>query len=262
MDYFPRIILENYHDSIIVRDTEGWSPAEVYRVTNKDNVLFLKNSHSKYNETTYNVRREKEIINWLTKNIRVPNIISYEETNEFNSLLMNHVGGISLETIKTSITSEQYIDYHVQAINKLQAVSTINCPFNNCVSNRINELKYLIENDLADIDSENWELETRNRFKNSKELFEYIVNNIPTEDLVFSHGDMTNSNIFIYNEEVGFIDLGRCGLADKWLDIAFCVRDIKESIDDDKYIQMFFEKLNLKPNWEKIEYYILLDELF
>ena len=69
----------------------------------------------------------------------------------------------------------------------------------------------------------------------------------------------------------GYIDLGRTGIADKWCDIALCYRDLSndfgglyyggrahEGYDD----MLLFRELCLEPDWEKIRYYILLDELF
>ena len=60
----------------------------------------------------------------------------------------------------------------------------------------------------------------------------------------------------------GLIDLGRSGRADKWDDIEFCVRSIREDIGEEQYVELFFDLLGIKPDWEKIKYYILLDELF
>ena len=45
-------------------------------------------------------------------------------------------------------------------------------------------------------------------------------------------------------------------------DIAFCVRSIREDIGEEQYVELFFDLLGIKPDWEKIKYYILLDELF
>ena len=262
MENFPQIINEKYHDYRIIKDTVGWSPAKVFRLENSNEIIYLKQSEAVFNVTTYNVKREKEIIEWLSKRIETPKIIHYEESKKFNSLLMTNIGGISLENIQTTITLEEYIDFYVQIIKQIQSISIEQCPYNNCIDNRLKELEYLIENDLADIDKNNWEEETKNRFKTSQDLFKYLKQNKPDENLIFSHGDITNSNIYIENDKVKIIDLGRCGLADKWLDIAFCVREIKESCDENKWLDMFFDKLQLKPDWDKIDYYILLDELF
>lgn len=64
------------------------------------------------------------------------------------------------------------------------------------------------------------------------------------------------------NRISGFIDLGRSGKADKWYDIAFCVRSIRDNYREEKYVKLFFDLLGIEPDWEKIKYYILLDELF
>ncbi|MGH2285441.1 APH(3') family aminoglycoside O-phosphotransferase, partial [Enterococcus faecalis] len=55
---------------------------------------------------------------------------------------------------------------------------------------------------------------------------------------------------------------GRSGRADKWYDIASCVRSIREDIGEEQYVELFFDLLGIKRDWEKIKYYILLDELF
>ena len=67
----------------------------------------------------------------------------------------------------------------------------------------------------------------------------------------------------VKNDKIsGFIDLGRSGKADKWYDIAFCVRSIRSDVGEEKYVKLFFDLLDIEPDLEKIKYYILLDELF
>lgn len=135
------------------------------------------------------------------------------------------------------------------------------CPYTNSLDSRLAELDYLLNNDLADVDCENWEEDTP--FKDPRELYDFLKTEKPEEELVFSHGDLGDSNIFVKDGKVsGFIDLGRSGRADKWYDIAFCVRSIREDIGEEQYVELFFDLLGIKPDWEKIKYYILLDELF
>ncbi len=67
----------------------------------------------------------------------------------------------------------------------------------------------------------------------------------------------------------GFIDMGNCGIADKWEDIAMLYRSLRHNFDG-TYGKVypgldpdsFFEELGIEPDREKIDYYILLDELF
>lgn len=69
---------------------------------------------------------------------------------------------------------------------------------------------------------------------------------------------------------MGLIDLGRTGVADKWCDIALCYRSLSHnfsgrynrSIHADFDEMLLFKELEIEPDWEKLRYYILLDELF
>lgn len=110
------------------------------------------------------------------------------------------------------------------------------------------------------MDCRNWEEDTP--FTNPLELYDFLKMKKPREEFVFSHGDLGDSNILVKDGIVsGFIDLGRGGKADKWYDIAFSVRSIKD-IGEEKHVKLFFDLLGIEPDWEKIKYYILLDELF
>ena len=56
------------------------------------------------------------------------------------------------------------------------------------------------------------------------------MNNQPKEELVFTHGDYCLPNSFIKdNKTVGFIDLGNAGIADKWQDLALCIRSLEHN---------------------------------
>lgn len=157
---------------------------------------------------------------------------------------------------------KRMVKIYSEGIKFFQSVSTLDCPYNNNVDNRLNELDYLLQNKLADVNSENWEDNTP--FRDPNELHTFLKTQKPNEELVFSHGDFGDSNIFIREDKIsGFIDLGRSGKADKWYDIAFCVRSIQHDIGNDKeYLNLFFSLLEIQPDWDKINYYILLDELF
>ena len=101
------------------------------------------------------------------------------------------------------------------------------------------------------------------------ELHRWLTANKPPEDVCFTHGDYCLPNIYIDGEAVtGFVDVGRGGIADKWQDIALCVRSLGYNLgsmgnsEKDKYIGLLFSRLGIEPDWNKTKYYILLDELF
>ena len=93
-----------------------------------------------------------------------------------------------------------------------------------------------------------------------------LYNSIPDKDKTCL------PNIFLKDGKVsGFLDLGKTGIADRWQDIALCVRSLKYNICDwfgleekvyEKYKALFYSRLGIEENAQKLRYYILLDELF
>lgn len=62
---------------------------------------------------------------------------------------------------------------------------------------------------------------------------------------------------------IGVINLGRAGVADKWQDIALCVRCLRHNLGSksEPCVKLLFELPGLEPDWEKIHYYNILGEL-
>jgi aminoglycoside 3'-phosphotransferase III len=246
-----------------VKETEGMSPARVYKLIGRDQKLYLKISDNRYHGTTYDVERERDIMLWLKGKLPVPEVLHFEQYENTNFLLMSEMNGvIGYEDFEQRHDIKRMLKIYSEAIRLFQSINTSNCPFNNNIDNRLIELDYLLQHKLADMNSDNWEYDTP--FRDPNDLYVFLQTHKPKEELVFSHGDFGDSNIFISNSQIsGFIDLGRSGKADKWYDIAFCVRSIRHYIGNDKeYLGLFFNLLQIEPNWDKIKYYILLDELF
>lgn len=240
-----------------IKDTEGMSPAAVYKLVGETENLYLKMTDSRYKGTTYDVEREKDMMLWLKGKLPVPEVLHFEQYEGWNFLLMSEVEGVAC----SDETPKKIVALYAECINLLQSIDISDCPFTNNTDNRLSELDYLLKNNLADVDCENWEEDTP--FKEPRELYAFLKANKPREELVFSHGDICDCNILVKDHKLnGFIDLGRSGKADKWYDIAFCVRSIREDIGEEKYVKLLFDLLGIEPDWEKIKYYILLDELF
>ena len=247
-----------YIDQIIIqeKDAVGMSAAEVYKCQIEDQVVYLKRIDVKYSQTTYSVKREAEVMLWLDGKLNVPKVVEYgkKENNEY--LIMSEIKGKSIDDFAEE--PMQYITYLADAIKLLHAVVVSNCPFSSQVDMRLEELDYLLKNNLADTDTDNWEDSTE--FTDPQELYSWLCDNKPQEELVFSHGDI--SNLMIQDDEIFFFDLARCGLADKWLDISMCVREIRNYYHNPDYENLFYDMLGMEPDYEKIDYYLLLDEMF
>lgn len=248
-----------YIDEIVILEkcSEGMSPAEVYKCQLKDTVCYLKRIDEIFSATTYSVKREAELMMWLSGKLKVPEVIEYGTQGHSEYLIMSEIKGKHIDCFVNEPI--KYIECLVKAIHQLQAIDIVNCPFSSRIDFRLKELQYLLNNQLADVDASNWQDTTE--FDNPLELYKWLCENKPQEELCFSHGDI-GANFFVSDDGICFYDLARCGIADKWLDIAFCVRDIRDYYPDSEYEKLFFSMLGLEPDYTKINYYILLDEMF
>jgi len=248
---------------------EGYSIDKVGMSTStvilfKDKILKIQESHEEW-DNEYNMMK------WLQGKLPVPKVLGFERENGKDFLLMTKIPGemscdhqyMKDPVLLTTILAE--------ALQMLWKVDISNCPYSCNVEKKLHRAKYAIEHNLVDMDDVEADTFGEKGFKNPNDLLEWLIANKPEEELALSHGDFCLPNIFLLNKKVsGFIDLGNAGIADKWQDIALCYRSLLHNFHG-KYTEktydgfkkdLLFEKLGIEPDWNKIRYYILLDELF
>lgn len=263
---FPAEITARLAGYTCAKDHIGCSSAGVFRYENNGDVLYLKVA-----EVSDEIRREKDLLIWLKDRVPVPDVVYYVEQDGYAFLLMTKADGFMACDCPRDIVGEQdkvhepitqTVKLLADALLMLQTLDIDRCPFENTLEIKLKAALYNIEHDLVDSD----DFEENTGFKSPKELYHWLVENRPTEELCFTHGDFCLPNIFIDGKTVtGFIDVGRGGISDKWQDIALCVRSLNYNLrhtDQQKYINLLFTYLRIQPDEVKIRYYILLDELF
>ena len=212
-----------------------------------------------------------EMMRWLEGKIPAPRVVCYEKVGETDYLLMSRVKG-------TMSCDEYYMNHPkelfrllAEALKMLWSVDISDCPGIRDLDADLKEAKYRVENNLVDMsDAEPTTFGEGGSFKDPQELYQWLVDNQPEFEPVLSHGDFCLPNILFEDGKIsGFIDVGDTGIGDKWKDIALCYRSLKHNSDGrfgvvypDLNPDEFFDVLGIEPNWEKINYFILLDELF
>ena len=243
-------------------DDVGMSDSKV--IVFDDKILKIPN-------TSEEAENEFRVMEWLQGKLPVPKVLGYEKDDKNTYLLMTKVPGEMACADKFLKDPDQLTTILAAGLHALWQVDTNSCPCNWNLERKLQKAKYAVANNLVDIEDAEPDTFGENGFENPNHLLEWLLSNKPEEELVFSHGDFCLPNILIENGEVsGYIDLGRTGISDKWQDIALCYRSLLHNFDGKYtgkqyqgfYAEVFFEKLGLEPNWEKIRYYILLDELF
>ncbi|MDD4493715.1 MAG: aminoglycoside 3'-phosphotransferase [Eubacteriales bacterium] len=235
-------------------------------------VLLFDDMVLKVEKTGRSSEHERTLLGWLDDILPVPKIIAFEIQDGYSFLLMSKLLGEMACSDNSLRNMEDTIKALVNGLKMLWQIDITNCPFSNMVSDKIIQAKNNIENDLVDTEDFNPETFTVEGFSDVPDLFNWLDKNRPKEELVFSHGDFCLPNIFVSGcKTTGFLDWGCGGIADKWQDIALCVRSLRSNYMEytgygeeeyQKYKKLLFRELDIEPDEEKIRYYILLDELF
>ena len=147
-----------------------------------------------------------------------------------------------------------------KAISKLQQVDIKDCPFRNDINYKLGIAEYNVKNNLL---TSPMTSKLGKMFSSYENLLEYLKNNKPNEELVFSHGDTSMPNVFFYNNNIsGFIDVGECGVSDKWFDIAITCKSIRRNFSNyEELITLFLNELGLKYS-DVIDYYEAIMDLY
>lgn len=262
MTELPQSIQRKLSGADFSQDETGMSGSQVY---------LWEKQVLKIQEDNEEARSEYEIMRWLRGVLPVPEVLAYEREGGRSYLLMTRIAG-------KMACAEEYMRDPVRltgmladTLKALWRVDTADCPCRWGIDRKLAMAEYWVEHGM--IDMENVEPDTYGEggFASPAQLYRWLAAHKPEEEPVLVHGDFCLPNLFFQGDRLeGLIDLGRTGIGDKWQDIALCYRSLLHNYDGKyggrKYegfrAEMLFERLGLAPDWEKIRYYILLDELF
>lgn len=243
-------------------DTVGMSASSV--VLFHDRVLKIEDD---WEES----RREARVMQWLHGVLPVPEVLCREVENGKSFLLMSRISGKMLCDDTYMSDPHTLTALAAQGLRMLWQVDASSCPVDARLDVKLAMARYNIAHGLVDLDNVEPDTFGPDGFRGPEDLLRWLEEHRPPEDTVFSHGDFCLPNVFAEGSTIsGFIDLGRAGAADRYQDIALCYRSLCHNFDG-KYSgtpyqgfspEMLFDALDLQPDWEKIRYYILLDELF
>ncbi|MCI8623843.1 MAG: aminoglycoside 3'-phosphotransferase [Provencibacterium sp.] len=245
-------------------DTVGMSGAQI--LCFEDRVLKLEAISDESDH-------EREMLAWLEGKLPVPKILCAESRDGQNFLLMSRMEGETACSPRMLDDPGTLVKRLAEALRALWLLDTAGCP-NPAYSTLDHKLRLAerrVSAHLCTLEDAEPETYGEEGFSSPEELLDWLKAHRPQENLVFSHGDFCLPNIFLFPQGgSGFIDLGRSGLADAYQDIALCYRSLKHNFGGKHggkahpgfSPERLFEELELSPDWEKIRYYTLLDELF
>lgn len=218
-----------------------------------------------------NSDNEHKMLSWLADKLPVPQILCSVKENGVNYLLMSRMEGRMSCDEEYMTNPRELVRILAEGLKLLWKVDIADCPYNNMLENKLRLAEIAVKAGLCD--TENVEPDTYGEggFASPEDLLQWLKEHKPKAEPVFSHGDYCLPNVFIKDGHIsGFIDWGNGGIGDQYQDIALCYRSLLHNYSgkyskrtyEDFHPEMLFEELGIEPDWEKIRYYILLDELF
>jgi aminoglycoside phosphotransferase len=234
--------------------TVGKSSDKVHRLENGGIVTYLKSGGKQ-------VKQEYERLCWLSGRIPVASVESFEDRDGEYYLLTRAVPGIMAHQCDVS-QREEVVKSIARALRGLHNTPIEDCPFDNTIGNQIAEATANTEAGLVDES----DFDPMHLGMTAKELLPVLLASKPTVfENVLTHGDYCLPNIFIDPitlEVTGFIDLGRAGISDRYLDLGIALNTLDHNFGSG-FEEIFFKSYGLQDvDWSRIRFYQMLDEFF
>lgn len=216
-------------------------------------------------------QKECCMMQWLSGKLPVPRVIACHEEQGTQYLLMSRIPGEMACAPAFLQAPEALVDRLAEGLHMLWAVELTGCPCNSSLDEKLKLAQFRVSHGLCHMDDAEPGTYGEHGFRSPEHLLKWLSDNRPAEDTVFSHGDYCLPNLLLSGGRIsGWVDLGRSGPADRYQDIALCCRSLEHNLSGVYSSQQYagvspsllFERLHIKPDWEKVRYYILLDELF
>jgi len=243
----------------------GFETDEVGR--SASTVLMFDDCVLKISGTAPDSVNEWQVMEYLAGKLPVPEVLCRESADGREYVVMSRLDG-------EMSCAERYLDDVPTLVKGL--AEGLKRLWNVPLPARLTD--FSIENELDDaekrLDSIDWTEKTdelKAEFPTARDLLHWLRANKPTEDRVLSHGDYCLPNLFLKDGKVsGYLDLGHCGIADRYRDISLGLKSMKNNLGgvfggpvrEGYDPTLLFDALGMAPDYEKLRYYLLLDELW
>lgn len=213
---------------------------------------------------------ELEMLHWLRGRLPVPRVLASHRGLNETSILMTRLPGRMV--CDPAVLADPLLAARLmaQGILRFREIDPAGCPRQVGLDHRLRLARHRVETQAVDMAQAEPDTFSPQGFDSPAAVYDWLVANRPAEEAALVHGDYCLPNVLAEGETLtGFLDLGFCGIGDPWLDIALAVRSLGHNLEETGQgeslpdaLALFFKTLGIAPDWTKIRYYQLLDELF
>lgn len=235
----------------------GQSRSQVYRLTAPDRPsLFIKMSHG--DEVT-ELEGERDRLYWLATRAPVPRLLDFGIVDDYAYLLTEALPGENATEVPKSMRPRIAVELAAR-LRDLHSIDPATCPFDESLDRVLPRAAARTSAGL--VDESDFDAERKGAAP-LRLLDQLRRERPPTEDIVVTHGDACLPNAIFRNGLFsGFVDCGRCGLADRHQDLALAHRSIMGNFGSES-AGAFLAAYGLdRVDASKLAYYRLLDEFF
>lgn len=235
----------------------GRSTSMVYRLVSPETPpLFLK---AAVGVDAAEVKAEHDRLRWLAGRVPVASVVAFAADTDYACLLTESLPGITAAEVPARLWSQVTIRFAVE-LRKLHSIDPGECPFDRTLAQVLPVARARAR--AGRVDEADFDLDRLG--STAIELLGPLYQKRPLyEDVVVTHGDACLSNV-IFDDGAfsGFVDCGRCGLADRYQDLALAARSIDATFGA-HFVAEFFDAYGMENvDADKVSYYQLVDEFF
>ena len=261
MNALPQVIQDAVRGQAYTRNTTGLSGA---------GVLMFDDMVLKIAPDDQTSRREAQMMGWLQGKLPVPQVLHTAVENGMSYLLMSRLPGEMCCDERYMTRPDVLTSLLAEGLKQLWQVDTRDCPCRFSLDDRLLLAEDNVRHGRCEVELVEPDTYGPGGFRDPEHLLQWLKDHRPPMDPVLSHGDFCLPNLFLQEDRVsGYLDLGFCAVADRYQDIALCYRSLLHNADGtygpvypNIAPERLFSALGIAPDWEKVRYYRLLDELF
>lgn len=203
---------------------------------------------------------EADRLRWLGGRAGAPEVVSFEQEGNKASLATTSTAGIPASDPAHRVDSVELATVFASALRAVHGLDPGDCPFDQRLAVRRREIERRAGAGLLTAS----QLSEPYRRHDPRRLLALWRDATPVddEDLVVVHGDFTLDNVRLAARGVvEVVAWGRCGVADRYVDLAVAARSLADAVGPEP-VTAFFDAYGLgQPSLAKIDFYALAAEL-